>query len=81
VSRFGGTYRDRPRRTARDTDVDRLERERGWLGTQLGRDPQDADPPDGHSDFPGLLKTAETSCPGCGSGEHEECECWKRGAA
>jgi hypothetical protein len=77
---YGGRYRDRPRRRARDTDVTRLEERVGWLGTQLRRDPQDADPPDGHSDFGRLLETAETSCPGCGSGEHRECECWKRGA-
>jgi hypothetical protein len=76
---YGGSYRDRPRRRARDTDVDRLSRERGWLGTQLRPDPQDADPPDGHSDFPRLLETAETTCR-CGAGEHRECECWKRGA-
>jgi hypothetical protein len=79
MSRFGGSYRDRPRRRARDTDVTRLEERRGWLGTQLRPDPQTADPPDGHSDFTRLLETAETTCR-CGAGEHRECECWKRGA-
>jgi hypothetical protein len=60
---YGGRYRDRPRRRARDTDVTRLEERVGWLGTQLRPGPEDADPPDGHSDFGRLLETAETTCP------------------
>jgi hypothetical protein len=59
------------------TPTSTASRERGWLGTQLRADPQDADPPDGHSDFGRLLETAETTCR-CGAGEHRECECWKR---
>jgi hypothetical protein len=71
---YDGRYRDRPRRRTRDTDVTRLEERRGWLGGQLRPDPQTADPPDGHSDFGWLLKTAETTCR-CGAGEHESCRC------
>lgn len=74
-------YIFRPRRTSwHEVDVDAIAR-RQSLFTQLRPSPMD--PPreadrDGHSR---LNLTAETSCPGCGAGEHASCECWKRGTA
>lgn len=70
------------RRPYATVDVTRLERERGWLGTVLTRDPENPDPR-AFMDPPeaDLLRTAETDCPVCGAGEHEECGCWKKGTA